>query len=639
MRKHRSKLKAKLSYLQLGLAVSLLYSSAVFPQKTSEIAYRNSSSAKDKYSSKIEFSHLGDAVLTFTAPERLSGKMVELFNSNKLIAEGMLRKDTAGAKTTIVIQRQLQPENNEKTFIKTEGRTVDSISWNDINKKRIRAFMNEEIECSQYVFPRGEFPVFYWKNEIQVENEMGKFPLKVTYYNAEFEEVRLAEKPGRYGAVIEGTASSGFTVKRYVTLFCTDTEFDDYSMNVPVRFNSLSSYGIAKEKWDEYLKREERFSFGSMKMLPLNSADAAVFLAGLNDISGDANQYETPRIKDRQWWITLKNKLEGRKYNPAELSAPKSENSNLTFPLDNSPVNSSEYESAKIESLRVVCRQWAEKSSAGHVVLIMHKGKIIFNEAFGNDEEGQPLNLDSRIWMASITKSLTGTLMMQFADQGIIDLDRPLSDYLPEIKGNNKLTVRHLFNHTSGLHIAGEWASDWNYALDNQVSQILPVLETDKKFEYHRAGYALAGKLMERLTGKALPYLFNQYIFAPLGMKSAYSDNSYGGLYCTARDLARFGQFLLNRGTFNGIRFFSEETFKKMLPQKLVTGNEWGIGISPMNKYGLSPSAFGHGAASGSVFRVDPENDLIIISARNKPGKFYKEFEKSFIESCIKLIK
>ncbi|MGE5681251.1 MAG: serine hydrolase, partial [Bacillota bacterium] len=124
-----------------------------------------------------------------------------------------------------------------------------------------------------------------------------------------------------------------------------------------------------------------------------------------------------------------------------------------------------------------------------------------------------------------------------------------------------------------------------------------------------------------------------------LGMKSAYSDNSYGGLYCTARDLARFGQFLLNRGTFNGIRFFSEETFKKMLPQKLVTGNEWGIGISPMNKYGLSPSVFGHGAASGSVFRVDPENDLIIISARNRPGKFYKEFEKSFIESCIKIIK
>ncbi len=61
--------------------------------------------------------------------------------------------------------------------------------WNDINKQRLRAFMDEEINCDKYVFPTGDFPEFHWKNEILVENELGKFPLNVTYYNSDFQKV------------------------------------------------------------------------------------------------------------------------------------------------------------------------------------------------------------------------------------------------------------------------------------------------------------------------------------------------------------------------------------------------------------------------------------------------------------------
>ncbi|MDP3682624.1 MAG: hypothetical protein Q8S01_01710, partial [Ignavibacteria bacterium] len=80
-------------------------------------------------------------------------------------------------------------------------------------------------------------------------------------------------------------------------------------------------------------------------------------------------------------------------------------------------------------------------------------------------------------------------------------------------------------------------------------------------------------------------------------------------------------------------------SFEKMLPKKLPVGNiSWGIGTSAMGKDGLSDSAFGHGAASGTTFRIDPKNDLIIISARNKPGKFHDEFESSLIKSCTSLV-
>jgi CubicO group peptidase (beta-lactamase class C family) len=231
---------------------------------------------------------------------------------------------------------------------------------------------------------------------------------------------------------------------------------------------------------------------------------------------------------------------------------------------------------------------------------------------------------------------------MQFVDQGIIDLDAPVNRYLPELNasGSDKLTVRHLFTHTSGLHFVGEWASDWNYSLENQIAHILPTVDVGKSFSYHRVGYALAGKIIERLTCRAVPYLFHDYIFSPLEMKSAYSDNTYGGLYCTASDLVHLGQFLLNKGIYNGYRFFSEQSFNEMLPKKLPVGNRsWGIGTSPEKGHGLSELAFGHSAASGTVFCIDPKSDLIIISARNKPGKMHDEFENSLIENCTALVK
>jgi len=519
----------------------------------------------------------------------------------------------------------------------TQQQFVDSI-----NNPHIRAFMEEELECDQYVFPPGDFPKVRWKNEILLENELGKFPLKVKYFDSNFLEVTTANEPGRYGVVIEGITLTGFTIKRYVTLFCANIEFDDYSNNVPIKMNQLSEYGIDNEKWGKYLKNEEHFSFGSLKFFPRNNADAAIFLAGLNDMKELENNFDTPRIRDRQWWITMKRNLEGISISQNPLIVPQIVNDGASILLSDTTVSSLQYDKEQIEKLRTTCRTWSEKGGVAHVTMIVHKGKIIFHETFGMDEIGEPLTKDTRMWMASITKLLTGVLMMQFVDQGIIDLDAPVNRYLPElnVSGSDKLTVRHLFTHTSGLHFAGEWASDWNYALENQIAHVFPLVEVGKSFSYHRVGYALAGKIMERITGRAVPYLFHDYIFSPLGMKSAYSDNTYGGLYCTASDLAHLGQLLLNKGSYNGYRFFSEQSFNEMLPKKLsMSDRSWGIGTSPRNKHGLSNLAFGHSAASGTVFCVDSKNDLIIISARNKPGKMHDEFEKVFIESCTTLIK
>lgn len=594
------------------------------------------------YFSNVEFIHMGDAKYLICAPKKYSDASVQLFNTSTLIAEGRLTSEGLLSKAMMSIPRHLQPDNNVKTVVTIAGKAVDTISWKEIYSKRIRAFMDEEIIANKYVFYPGDFPKLHWENEIMVENELGKFPLTATYYNDAFQKVTSADAPGRYGAIIEGVTPAGAIIKRYVTLYCTKVRFDEYSNTVPLKINKLRDYGISDIAWDRYEKNDERFSFGSMKYFPVHDPHAAIFLAGLRDLDSANDAFDTPRIADRQWWITLKRNLYAKSSLPNPLTLPQKINGAASTLLNDTLVVSTGYESDKIEKLRTICRTWGEKGGVPHVTVVVHKGKIIFYDAFGQNDDGTAAAKNSPMWMASITKLLTGVLMMEFVDQGIIDLDAPIGRYLSELDGiaDNKLTIRHLLTHTSGLYFAGEWASDWDNALENQIAHVLPTVDVGGSFAYNRVGYAITAKIMERITGRAVPYLFRDYVFAPLNMKSAFSDNTYGGLYCSALDLAHLGQMLLNRGTYNGYSLFSSQSFEKMLPRKLPIGDRrWGIGTSPVEGNGLSASAFGHGAASGAVFCIDPGNDLIIISARNKVGKYHDEFENQLIESCSELVR
>jgi CubicO group peptidase (beta-lactamase class C family) len=230
---------------------------------------------------------------------------------------------------------------------------------------------------------------------------------------------------------------------------------------------------------------------------------------------------------------------------------------------------------------------------------------------------------------------------MQFVDAGIVDLDAPLDRYLPELGPRCPLTLRHLMTHTSGLSWAGEWASDWNPSMENQIAETIPFVHPGCEFSYHRGGYALTAKVLERLSGKTVPALFQKYIFDPLGMSHAYADNTYGGLYASADELARLGQCLLEHGKAGSGRLLSERCWSAMLPRPLQFDGvrlqrSWGIGCSPMGGKGLSDSTFGHAAASGALLRIDPVHDLVVVLGRDGIGpdrKLYDRFVEKFLRA------
>lgn len=509
----------------------------------------------------------------------------------------------------------------------------------------VRSFLEEEVEFNRYLFPPGEFPRVRWKNPEMVKRTAGSIPLDAEYYDRNFSRVTAATAPGRYGAVVRGTTPGGFPVVRYVTLYCSRARFDDYAPDVPVTLQPLRDYGIPASAWEAYRKSPRRFSFGSLLLFPEHDPDAAIFLAGLGELKPGANPHETPRLIDRRWWTAFKRQHDGM-IHPAVTIAPRRLDSPArpapTVAADGTP-HPGALSRAALLDLRHVCASWTDSTGVPMTALILHKGKILFHESFGRTRDGGPMTRMRPTWMASITKCLTGVLVMQFVDRGLVDLDVPIDRYLPELSGSSPcpLTLRLLLTHTAGLSWTGEWASDWNPSMENQIAQAIPVLTPAREFRYHRGGYALTAKILERITGETVPRLFDQLIFAPLGMDTSVADNTYGGLYAPAIDLAKYGEMLRNKGRYGNYEILSEKAWHAVLPAPLplaggTSEQRWGIGTSPFARDGLSGEAFGHSAASGAIFRIDPSRELTIVVGRDETGpdeNLHRRFTSRFVRT------
>src|SRR5205823_6585559 len=102
--------------------------------------------------------------------------------------------------------------------------------------------------------------------------------------------------------------------------------------------------------------------------------------------------------------------------------------------------------------------------------------------------------------------------------------------------------------------------------LEEVIADLAPTLRSGSKHEYQGMGHALASKIMENISGEALPYLYRNHLFLPLGCKRMRADRSSFASWGTADELARIGQMVLNGGSYGDRRFFGPATLAKMLP-------------------------------------------------------------------------
>jgi CubicO group peptidase (beta-lactamase class C family) len=157
-------------------------------------------------------------------------------------------------------------------------------------------------------------------------------------------------------------------------------------------------------------------------------------------------------------------------------------------------------------------------------VAIFNHGKVAYLKTYGvrDKEKDLPLTEDSVMTAASFSKVAFAYMVMQLVDEGRLDLDKPVYQYLPkplpeydmykDLAGDSryqKITARMLLSHTAGF-------PNWRYGNDDRKLNIN--FEPGSRYVYSGEGIDLLQVVVEAVTKKPLPDLMQQYVFEPFGM-------------------------------------------------------------------------------------------------------------------------
>ncbi len=259
-----------------------------------------------------------------------------------------------------------------------------------------------------------------------------------------------------------------------------------------------------------------------------------------------------------------------------------------TITLATGPVSSQQLPVSRLDGTKIspaqidatVNRWMGAVQVTGAGIAVWNNGKLVYLKAYGlRDEEKQlPLTPDSVMTAASLTKPAFAVMVMQLVHERVLDLDKPVYQYLPkalpeyeaykDLAGDaryKQITMRMLLDHTSGF-------PNWRRFTDDNKLRIY--FTPGSRFAYSGEGIALAQLVIETVTKKSTSELMNQYIFQPLGMtrtsmvsEKRFEDdqaNRYneqgkslgperrhradaaGSMQTTLRDYARFVQAVLN---------------------------------------------------------------------------------------------
>jgi CubicO group peptidase (beta-lactamase class C family) len=155
----------------------------------------------------------------------------------------------------------------------------------------------------------------------------------------------------------------------------------------------------------------------------------------------------------------------------------------------------------------------AGKDAPGASVIVLQSGQVLLKKSYGfaNLEDRIPNTPETKFRLASITKSFTALAILQLCDAGKLDLDAPIGRYLPNAPHGDRITVRHLLTHTSGLRNS-----------ENDPLQFNP----GERVSYTNEGYRLLGKIVEAVSGGSWEEYLTAHIFAPLGMNNTGCDHA-----------------------------------------------------------------------------------------------------------------
>jgi len=211
------------------------------------------------------------------------------------------------------------------------------------------------------------------------------------------------------------------------------------------------------------------------------------------------------------------------------------------------------------------------KETHSDAVLIVRDGKTVAEYIEG----GRNAKIDTM----SCTKSVVSLAVGKLIDQGKIkSLDQPVHDFYPEWKQGRKalITVKHLLNHTSGLQNVANTGVEIYPAKDFVKLALAAELADDPgaRFSYNNKAVNLLAGIIRIASGKRMDVFIAEEILAPMEIKSyewtldaAGNPHAMAGLQIAAADFIKFGELILQRGSYQGTRIVSEKWIEQSLAQ------------------------------------------------------------------------
>ena len=176
------------------------------------------------------------------------------------------------------------------------------------------------------------------------------------------------------------------------------------------------------------------------------------------------------------------------------------------------------------------------KGVPGLSIAVVDGDRIVWAKGFGESDPERKIAATpaTRYSMGSVSKPITGLLALQLVREGKLDLDAPITRYLPEFKPRSRfktaVTMRQLLAHTSGLvreAPVGSFFSDGKATLTELIASLNDtdlIFEPGTRFKYSQAAFALAGRVMEVVAKMPFERLAKQRLFDPLAMSESSFD-------------------------------------------------------------------------------------------------------------------
>ena len=497
------------------------------------------------------------------------------------------------------------------------SRGEDTANDRTVKEQELRARFGEQqfVPDGGFLLRQGQkLPNLTWEHPELVKLVLDDGTIPTRWFNERFEQVRIADRPGRYYAYGEAPTPSGPALRRAMTCCCVA--------------NGVDLNALAREQTDVGGDQQAQ----AMLRRWQTSEQGAVELAALLFESK-----RTSLVRVGQWQmenatrhVRLKRTLMGLAENPIVKATPKPIAGDPAPVLRRDTMAEAGITEQQLERIENQIDAWYADSQEPMAIVIARNGIIVTAKAHGKVDD-QPVTIQTPMLLHSAMKPLIGVQLATYVDRGFLRLDEPIGNYLPEFNTprDRNLTFRAGHVHTTGIHFPWSLAFSrlfyfhtWHESL---IAHCQREWEPGARHRYGVVGIILSVRALELLRGRNYWDAMERDLFRPLGI----DDMLPGGTGFSAEDLARIGVLLDNRGKYGKWEVFSEETHKAILPTSLqpyfpAPNLTYGIGFQNQSNQ-LGHGSYGHGGGCGTLLVVHPESHVVFAMVRNAQGKNYKQ--------------